>query len=86
MAKVKLHWRLFKRLWAAFEIVVSHAFSIGAKAFVEWLRHCAYWCQPKVVKFLQEHGFVSADFDGCMYGLVASKGLSAGTPIQSLGA
>ena len=82
VAKVKLHWRLFKRLWTAFEIVASHALSIGARVFVEWPRHCAYWRQPNVVKFLQDHGFVNADFDGCMYGLVASKGPSAGTPIQ----
>jgi len=82
VAKIRLHWRLFKRLWAAFEIVASHALSIGARVFVEWPRHCAYWRQPKVMKFLQDHGFVNADFDGCMYGLVATKGPSAGTPIQ----
>ena len=27
-------------------------------------------------------GFIFADFDGCMYGLVATKGKEAGTPIQ----
>jgi hypothetical protein len=82
VAKIRLHWRLFKRLWSAFEIVASHALSVGARVFIEWPRHCAYWRQPKVSKFLQEHKFVFADFDGCMYGLVASKGTSAGTPIQ----
>ena len=81
VAKIKLHWRLFKWLWAAFEIVASHALSVGARVFIEWPRHCAYWRQPKVEKFLQQHGFVHADFDGCMYGLVATKGPSAGTPI-----
>ena len=35
-----------------------------------------------MVKFLTAHGFVNADFDGCMYGLVASKGRDAGMPIQ----
>ena len=35
-----------------------------------------------VVKFLSAHGFVFTDFDGCMYGLVASTGRDAGMPIQ----
>ena len=82
MAEVKLHWKLFKRLWAAFEIVASHARSVGARVYMEWPRHCAYWRQPSVAKFLQQHGFINADFDGCMYGLVATKGACAGTPIQ----
>jgi hypothetical protein len=41
VAKIRLHWRLFKRLWAGFDIAVSHALSIGARVFIEWPRHCA---------------------------------------------
>ena len=82
VAKVKLHWKLFKRLWAAFEVVAEHALSVGARVFVEWPRKCVYWKNDRVAKFLSRHGFVSADFDGCMYGLVAVHGPNAGMPIQ----
>ena len=82
MAKISFHWKLFKRLWAAFEIVATHALGVGARVFVEWPRRCAYWKNDRVVKFLTAHGFVNSDFDGCMYGLVASKGRDAGMPIQ----
>ena len=82
VAKIKLHWKLFKRLWAAFEVVATHALSVGARVLVEWPRRCAYWKNDRVVKFLSKHGFVFADFDGCMYGLVAVKGRDAGMPIQ----
>ena len=82
VAKIRLHWKLFKRLWAAFEVVATHALSVGARVFVEWPRRCAYWRNSRVAKFLAKHGFVFADFDGCMYGLVATKGRDAGTPIR----
>ena len=82
VAKIKLHWKLFKRLWAAFEIVASHALNVGARVFVEWPRRCAYWKNDRVVKFLSKHSFAFTDFDGCMYGLVASTGRDAGMPIQ----
>ena len=48
VAKIKLHWKLFKRLWVAFEIVVSHALSVGAKVFIEWPRRCAYWKNERI--------------------------------------
>ena len=32
--------------------------------------------------FLSKHGFVSAEFDGCMYGLVAEVGSDKGYPIN----
>ena len=82
VAKIRLHWKLFKRLWNAFERVASHALSVGARVLIEWPRRCAYWKNDRVVKFLSKHGFVNADFDGCMYGLVATKGGDAGMPIQ----
>ena len=31
VAKIKLHWKLFKRLWAAFEVVAEHTLSVGAR-------------------------------------------------------
>ena len=82
VAKIKLHWKLFKRLWAAFEVVAEHALSVGARVFVEWPRRCAYWKNDKVVRFMAKHRFNVTDFDGCMYGLVAASGNMAGMPIQ----
>ena len=34
------------------------------------------------MRFLSKHGFVNADFDGCMYGLVAVGGSHDGYPIN----
>ncbi len=81
VAKIKLHWKLFRRLWAAFEIVASHALQVGARVFIEWPRQCAYWRNPRVAKFIKAHRFAFANFDGCMYGLVASAGRDKGMPI-----
>ena len=82
VAKIQLHWKLFKRLWAAFEVVAEHALHVGARVFVEWPRRCAYWKNDRVAKFMAKHRFVNADFDGCMYGLTAASGSDAGMPIQ----
>ena len=71
-----------KRLWSAFEVVAEHALSVGARVFIEWPRACRYWKDSRVVAFLSKHGFVSAEFDGCMYGLVAEKGPMQGAPIN----
>ena len=57
---------------------ISHG---GCIAF-EWPRRCAYWHRPNIVKFLRQHNFNFADFDGCVYVLVVTKGSSAGTPTQ----
>ena len=82
VAKIQLHWKLFKRLWAAFEVVAAHALHVGARVFVEWPRRCAYWKNDRVSKFMVKHRFVYADFDGCMFGLTAASGSVAGMPIQ----
>ena len=72
----------FQASLEAFEIVATHALKIGARVFIEWPRRCAYWKNDRVVKFLTAHKFVNSDFDGCMYGLVATRGRDAGMPIQ----
>ena len=80
--KIRYHCKLMKRLWKAFEVVASHALSVGARVFIEWPRGCSYWKDSRVVKFLNKHGFVFADFDGCMYGLVAERGPNEGQLIN----
>ena len=59
-----------------------HALSVGARVFIEWPRGCAYWKDSQVAKFLAEHKFAFAEFDGCMYGLTAASGGAAGMPIR----
>ena len=83
--KIQKDWKQMRRLWRAFEQVAEHALDVGARVFVEWPRQCRYWGTPTVRKFLAKHNFVNADFDGCMYGLVAERGKVQGMPIRSLG-
>ena len=80
--KIKYHWKLMKRLWKAFERVAEHALKVGARVFVEWPRGCSYWKDTRVAKFLSKHGFVFADFDGCMYNLKAEVGPHSGLSIN----
>lgn len=47
MAQIKLNWTLFKRLWAAVEVVAEQA-----RVFIEWPCPCASWKQERVAKFL----------------------------------
>ena len=70
MAKIGLHWKLFKRHWAAFEIVATHALNVGARVFVEWPRRCAYWKNDRAVKFLSK--IKVADFDFSCFGVAIS--------------
>ena len=78
IGKMRRHWALFRKLWKSFEVTAAHAASVGAQIYIEWPRNCAYWKHPKVLRFMQAHGFVHADFDGCMYGLVATHGKHVG--------
>ena len=82
--KIREHWALFHRIWASFVVVAEHALKVGARVFIEWPRGCSYWREPCVMEFLAKHNFVFADFDGCMYGLVAKGGNSnkVGMPIN----
>ena len=80
--KIRMHWALFHSIWTAFEEVAAHALRVGARIFVEWPRGCSYWREPRVADFLAKHGFKFADFDGCMYGLVAQGGRDDGKPIM----
>ena len=65
------HWDLHWRLWENFEVVARHCKRVGASCILEWPAGCAYWREDRVRAFLDELGFVSTWFDGCMYGLRA---------------
>ena len=73
---------MFHKIWKSFVIVAEHALNVGARVFVEWPRGCSYWREPCVAEFLIKHGFKFADFDGCMYGLIAQGGRGDGMPIK----
>ena len=51
------------------------------RSIVELPRGCSYWHDPRMCDFLGKQGFSYADFDGCMYGLVARHGPETGHPI-----
>ena len=80
--KLKKHWKLFRELWASFEIVAEHAINVGAAVCLEWPKSNAYWKVDVVKKFLTKHGFKSLFFDGCMYGLKATSKKHRGLPIR----
>ena len=81
-ALILSHWKEFHRLWKRFEEIAKIVIPKGVAMFVEWLRGCRYWANKRVARFLDRYGFPFADFDGCMYGLVATKGKEVGTPIK----
>ena len=76
------HSKKFRKLWKAFVKLASIARSRGVRVFIEWPRGCAHWKDSRVSRFLVKHGFRYADFDGCMYGLVAESGPNMGEPIN----
>ena len=80
--KIRMHWALFHKIWRSFVIVAEHALEVGARVFVEWPRGCSYWREPCVAEFLIKPGFKFADFDECMYGLIAQGGRGDGMPIK----
>ena len=82
VALILSHWKEFHRLWKRFEEIAKIVIPKGVAMFVEWPRGCRYWANKRVARFLDTYGFTFADFDGCMYGLVATKGKEVGTPIK----
>ena len=72
-------WAEFHRLWKRFEEIAKIVIPKGVAMFIEWPRGCRHWANTCVARFLIKYGFPFADFDGCMYGLVATKGKEAGT-------
>ena len=73
VALILSHWKEFHRLWKRFEEIAKIVIPRGVAMFVEWPRGCRYWANKRVARFLDRYGFTFADFDGCMYGLVATK-------------
>ena len=81
-ALILSHWAEFHRLWKRFEEIAKIVIPKGVAVFIERPRGCRYWANTRVARFLNIYGFTFADFDGCMFGLVATKGKEAGAPIN----
>ena len=73
-----LHWRL----WEIFENVVKHCRVVGGTVMLEWPRFCDYWQEKRVAGLLNDMKFKFTDFDGCMYGHVASYKGNESLPIR----
>ena len=82
LAKIERRREVFWGLWDSFLIVAKHAIRVGARILIELPRGCSYWRDARMTDFLDKHGFSYADFDGCMYGLVARHGPQEGHPIN----
>ena len=80
--EIKGHWAEFRKLRKRLEEIACLAIPHGVAIFIEWPPGCRYLANSNVVRFLEKYGFKFSDFDGCMYGLVASHGKGAGLPIK----
>ena len=80
--KIKGYWAEFRKLRKRLEEIACVAIPHGVAIFIEWPRGCRYWTNSNVARFLDKYGFKFVDFDGCMYGLVASHGKGAGLTIK----
>ena len=82
VALILSHWAEFHRLWTRFEEIAKVVIPKGVAVFIEWPRGCRFWANTRVARFLNTYGFTFADFDGCMYGLIATKSKEASSPIN----
>ena len=82
VAPILSHWAEFHRLWKRLEEIAKIVIPKGVAMFIEWPFGCIFWANTRVARFLNKYGFTFADFDCRMYGLVATKGKEAGTPIN----
>ena len=80
--KIRGHWAEFRRLWKRYEEVAKEVIPLGVAMFIEWPRGCRYWTNCHVKRFIKKFEYTFIDFDGCMYGLVATKGKDAGKLIN----
>ena len=80
-AKIRAHWALFELLWMSFEELACLCLQQGGCVALEWPSACRYWKRPRVVAFLDQHGFKKTTCHGCSYGVAATTGQDAGKPI-----
>ena len=81
-ALVEKHFAVFRKLFENMTRISAAVVAKGGFVAIEWPRFCAYWQEPEVQQFVNQHGLQSVYFDGCMFGLVSRFGQSAGIPIR----
>ena len=68
----------FSNHFTATQPLIRRIRGLGGQLALELPRHCSYWSEPLLTQFVDQYQLTSAEFDGCMYGLVAKYGASAG--------
>ena len=63
-------------------VVAAAGKPYGVRIAVEWPRQCEDWQSAAYKAFAAEHGLITVELDGCMFGLVAEGGRNDGTPIK----
>ncbi len=71
----------FSNHFTATQPFVRRVRGLGGHLALELPRHCSYWSEPHLTRFVSQYHLLSAEFDGCMYGLVAKHGDHAGQPM-----
>jgi hypothetical protein len=68
----------FSNHFKASQPLVRFVRGLGGHIALELPRHCSYWTEPLLTQFVSTYSLLSAEFDGCMYGLIAKYGDGAG--------
>ncbi len=71
----------FSNHFAAAQPLVRLVRRLGGHIALELPRGCSYWSEPLLTKLVSDYSLLTADFDGCMYGLIARYGDHAGLPM-----
>ena len=66
-AKLQQHWKLFRKLWKAFEEVASTVLRGNGLVANEWPLRCAYWHDRQASRFMAT--FDKAVINGCAYNM-----------------
>ena len=72
----------FRKIWVSFVKVAEAAKRNRAIVCIEWPKGCDYWKRNDVRRLMLKFGFVTSDFNGCMFGLTAKSPGKRGKPIS----
>ena len=71
--KLREHWRVFRQLWRALEIIARRVMRSHGLVAIEWPLRCAYWRDGRVLRFLGRAPFSKAVVAACMHGMRPQK-------------
>ena len=78
-AKLRIHLRIFKKIWSCFAKCAILLKSLGGHICIEWPTACAYWKWECVENLVEMLGLKSVKVHGCALGL---KSVVNGMPIK----